>query len=180
MSMETDSSPQLRTSGNEPDEAGTSKWKVVPGYEEFEVTVAGEIRENGGPARIRVAQSGHIYVLRTKSRPALLVHRAVLMAFDRLPRPGEVCRHLDDNPANNRLENLKWGTKKENAADRIANAPGKTPWTEERRLLERIKALEAENGAIKQTNLRLRAALLNLLADRNARVTEPLKKELGL
>jgi hypothetical protein len=29
------------------------------------------------------------------------------------------CRHLDGNPANNRLENLAWGTDKENGQDRI-------------------------------------------------------------
>jgi hypothetical protein len=30
-----------------------------------------------------------------------------------------VCRHLDGNPINNRLENLRWGTHKENKADAI-------------------------------------------------------------
>lgn len=28
------------------------------------------------------------------------------------------CRHLDGNPANNRLSNLKWGTKVENESDK--------------------------------------------------------------
>jgi HNH endonuclease len=42
----------------------------------------------------------------------------VLEAF-RSPRPpGLQCRHLDGDRANNRLENLAWGTPKENAADK--------------------------------------------------------------
>lgn len=42
------------------------------------------------------------------------------MALVYLPKPCSpnlVIRHLDDNPLNNRLENLKWGTQKENMRD---------------------------------------------------------------
>jgi hypothetical protein len=47
------------------------------------------------------------------------VHRLVLEAFVG-PRPdGLVCRHLDGNCENNRLDNLEWGTQAENARDRI-------------------------------------------------------------
>lgn len=46
-------------------------------------------------------------------------HTLVLEAFV-CPRPdGMLCRHLDGNPANNRLSNLCWGTIHENAADSI-------------------------------------------------------------
>jgi len=187
--MEKTMNQALSSSGStdQPEAGGTTVWKRVPGHDEFEVTADGQIRENGGPARIRVAGSGHIYALRTFSRPAILVHRAVLMAWDRLPRDGEVCRHLDDNPANNvwspdpARNNLVWGTKKQNAQDRVSNAPAKNPgWTEERRLLERIKALEEDNLKLKTTNMRLRASIMNLMADRNHRITASLLKELGL
>lgn len=172
----------LNESGNKPEEPGaTTVWKTVPGYPEFEVTIDGQIRENGGPARIRVAGTGHVYVLRTNSRPSLLVHRAVLMAFDRLPLPGEVCRHLDDNPAHNHRSNLKWGTKKENAEDRVANAPAKNPnWTAERRLLERIKALEESDAELRAQNMRLKATIMNLMADRTAKIGPRVKQDLGL
>ena len=183
-STETMLNQQQQNSGEEPiEDGGTTPltvWKVVPGYEEFEVNEEGGIRENGGPARIRVAGSGHIYVLRTHSRPALLVHRGVLLAFEGPCPPGHVCRHLDDNPANNRRTNLKWGTKKENAEDRVRNAPTKPGWTDERRSLERIKQLEEENAALRATNMRLRATVMNFIADRNHRVTQSLLKELGL
>lgn len=50
----------------------------------------------------------------------LLVHVLVLEAF-RGPRPFPDwdSRHLDGNAGNNRLTNLKWGTKAENGLDRI-------------------------------------------------------------
>jgi hypothetical protein len=181
--METMLNQPLQNSGEKPTEDGSStqvEWRRVPGYPEFEVNELGEIRENGGPARVRVAGSGHIYVLRKHSQPALLVHRGVLLAFEGPCPPGHVCRHLDDNPANNVRTNLKWGTKKENAEDRVKNAPTKPGWTDERRSLERIKQLEEENAALRATNMRLRATVMNFVADRSFRITQSLLKELGL
>jgi hypothetical protein len=181
---------QQNESGVPPEETGSGTtsvdWRRVPGYEEFEVTRDGAIRENGGPARLRVAGSGHLYVLRTKSRPALLVHRAVLLAFEGPCPPGHVCRHLNDNPADNRwsddptLNNLKWGTKKQNAEDRVRNTPTKPGWTDERRLLELIKHLEEDNSRLRAQNMRLKATVMNFIANRDHRVTESLKKDLGL
>lgn len=46
------------------------------------------------------------------------VHRLVLENFVGPCPEGMECRHLDGNPANNHLNNLKWGTKVENAKDR--------------------------------------------------------------
>ena len=47
------------------------------------------------------------------------VHRLVLMAFVGLPpSSAHVTRHLDGNRSNNVVENLAWGTSRENCADR--------------------------------------------------------------
>lgn len=61
--------------------------------------------------------SRYIYVLDGKTHK---VARLVCEAFHG-PPPFEraVCMHLDENSRNNRPENLKWGTQKENL-----NAPG--------------------------------------------------------
>jgi hypothetical protein len=37
------------------------------------------------------------------------------------------CRHLDGNPSNNRPDNLRWGTAKENAADMIRHGRLRLP-----------------------------------------------------
>lgn len=49
------------------------------------------------------------------------VHRAVLSAWIRPARESEECRHLNDIPYDNRLENLAWGSSKENADDKKRN-----------------------------------------------------------
>lgn len=46
------------------------------------------------------------------------IHRLVLETFRGKPRDGEECRHLNGIKTDNRLENLWWGTPKENARDR--------------------------------------------------------------
>ncbi len=47
------------------------------------------------------------------------VHQLVLRAFVGLPLSGMECRHINGSRKDNRLENLQWGTKKENAEDRV-------------------------------------------------------------
>lgn len=48
-----------------------------------------------------------------------LVNNLVLEAFDTARPNGTVCRHLDGNPQNNRLDNLAWGTQSENLHDAV-------------------------------------------------------------
>jgi hypothetical protein len=50
------------------------------------------------------------------------VHHLVLEAFVGPCPPGGQCRHFPDpSPENNRLENIQWGTQKENEADKIVH-----------------------------------------------------------
>lgn len=67
-------------------------------------------------------QEGRLSVLVVEAdgiRKNYLVHRLILEAFVGPCPEGMECRHLDGDPSNNRLENLRWGTPKENAADRV-------------------------------------------------------------
>ena len=67
-------------------------------------------RKRGHP-RVTLVREGKKY--------SRFVHRLVLEAFVG-PRPyGMQCRHLDGTRTNNRLENLSWGTPRENYADQI-------------------------------------------------------------
>jgi hypothetical protein len=50
-----------------------------------------------------------------------LVHRLVLEAFVGPCPDGMECCHEDGNPTNNRLENLRWGTPKDNSNDDAKN-----------------------------------------------------------
>jgi hypothetical protein len=62
-------------------------------------------------------RSGHLNVQLGKGDQRR-VHRLVLEPFVGPCPEGMQCRHLDDDPANNRVDNLYWGTPKQNAADR--------------------------------------------------------------
>lgn len=49
-----------------------------------------------------------------------LVHDLVLSTFDRpRPSPDSQCRHLNGIATDNRIENLAWGSAKENGQDRV-------------------------------------------------------------
>lgn len=103
-------------------------WKPVFGYEGiYEVNNFGHIKTNNRIDRRMLSQQstplGHKYVMITnkhKVRKKKYAHTAVLESFSGMSRPnGMECRHLDGNPENNNLFNLKWGTHSENMQDSI-------------------------------------------------------------
>lgn len=50
-------------------------------------------------------------------RKRYAIHKLVLTAFRGPRRSNQECRHLDGDPTNNRLSNLRWGTRKQNHDD---------------------------------------------------------------
>jgi hypothetical protein len=52
------------------------------------------------------------------------VHQLVLTAFVGNAAEGQECRHLNGDKDDNRLENLAWGTRSENASDRFRHGTG--------------------------------------------------------
>ena len=110
-------------------------WKPVVGWEDFyEVSDLGRVRSltrtvHNGRGEYFISErivegcrdsKGYVKILlkRRNRRRQTYVHNLVLEAFVG-PRPeGAECRHFPDKcPWNNSLENLSWGTSKENKAD---------------------------------------------------------------
>jgi len=100
-------------------------WKPIVGYEGlYEVSNAG---------RIKSVRSGHIKVYthdKQKRRPfvglwknnklrVIYPHKAVLEAFIGLRPLGLEACHNNGDPFDNRLENLRWDTSRNNQLDRI-------------------------------------------------------------
>lgn len=57
----------------------------------------------------------HVYLgVRTRYFGNIKVHQAVCEAFHGPKQPGQVVLHIDEDATNNRPENLRWGTQKEN------------------------------------------------------------------
>ena len=110
-------------------------WKAIPGYEGlYEVSDLGRVRSldrmiklhHGGEyrrkGRIRklVANNdGYLNVALSKEGEQRLykVHRLVLEAFVGQPKEEQEACHNNGDRSDNRLSNLRWGTKKENMAD---------------------------------------------------------------
>ena len=116
------------------------EWRAVPGYEgRYEASDAGLVRSLDRHVEMlsrtgnrytqlrrgRVLSPGklngkHLHVV-LEGRNDHLVHHLVLEAFVGPCPPGMEARHADDDPSNNNLSNLSWGTRGENSGDSIRN-----------------------------------------------------------
>lgn len=102
----------------------TEIWKDIKGYYGlYKISNIGRVKSFIGHIKIlkpRSYPSGHLYVnLYCRSvRKTHKLHRLVLENFIGPPPVGKECRHLDGNPKNNNLKNLKWDTRSMNHKDR--------------------------------------------------------------
>ncbi|MGD2065648.1 MAG: HNH endonuclease signature motif containing protein [Candidatus Bathyarchaeota archaeon] len=85
------------------------------------LTPHGHYRKGHWMALNRINKYGHLDVQLYIQGKIIhkLVHRLVLETFVGPCPKGMECRHLDGNPSNNNLDNLKWGTKSENTYDAV-------------------------------------------------------------
>jgi len=102
----------------------SEQWKDIIDYQGYyQVSSCGNVRHvRNGILKLtkRNRQTEYMCVhlsINGKSK-VLSVHRLVAIAFLGKPPIGHEVRHLDGNPQNNHLDNLAWGTKKENRRDR--------------------------------------------------------------
>lgn len=96
-------------------------WKPIPGWSRFTASDDGQVRgPSGRILKPSANKSGHLSIVRkngkTHSRK-LWIHHAVLLAFIGPCPMGQECRHLNGDPTDNRLKNLRWGTRIEQRAD---------------------------------------------------------------
>ena len=110
------------------------QWKSIEGFPRHEVSNQGRVRSwavRGRGKTDRLADEPKILtqslldnhyprvnLCNENGMTTALVHVLVLEAFCGKRPEGMVARHLNGDPMDNRLENLAWGTPKENAADR--------------------------------------------------------------
>lgn len=98
----------------------TETWLPVPGTDGlYEVSTVGRLRKffKYGPKIMRGYIAQHGYVMSSINGRTVGRHVLVATAFHGPRPPGLVVRHLNGIPDDNRPENLKWGTPKENAED---------------------------------------------------------------
>ena len=109
-------------------------WKPIPGFEGYyEININGEIRgvdrydtrgrlRQGKIMKLGKAVFGYLTVQLSKEGKQHMnsVHRLLKLTFHGPPpfKDAQV-RHYDGNPLNNSLDNLVWGTAKENKEDQF-------------------------------------------------------------
>ena len=106
---------------------GVESWRPVKGWPGYSVSDTGRVCGPRGLLRGDKGNRGHqrVTLCRRGARRVVGVAILVLEAFDG-PRPrGLFALHDDDDKANNRLSNLRWGTRADNAKDARRN--GRTP-----------------------------------------------------
>jgi hypothetical protein len=113
--------------------ADVREWRTLDILQKYEVSNDGRVRRRtlgsnrkvGTLLRASLSTRGYpeyrLYDDDGKPR-AWLAHRLVALAFLPAPDPGQTSvLHKDDNKLNPRVDNLRWGTAADNAADAIAN-----------------------------------------------------------
>lgn len=114
-------------------------WKDIPDYEgEYQASNMGRIRSldryvrginhySGRNFRRRISgkilkparfcKSGHVSVVLGHGNSGIPVHQLVMRTFVGDPPVGMEVLHINGNPKDNRLENLRYGTRTENILD---------------------------------------------------------------
>lgn len=108
-----------------PHERMTETWKPVVGYEGlYAVSDHGRVRGPKGRVLASCLNSTgrpNVVLFKDGTRKNSKPYTLVLEAFVG-PRPdGMECCHLDDDPTNNHLSNLRWDTRSANSFDAIRN-----------------------------------------------------------
>lgn len=94
-------------------------WKSVSDYPKYEISNMGNVRRNNKQLNLFIVKRYLSFnvVDGEKRRKSMRVHREVAKAFMG-DHPNMIVRHLDGNPLNCRLDNLAWGTHKDNERDK--------------------------------------------------------------
>lgn len=98
-----------------------ARWKQIPSFPEYMVSDCGMVRRNNRLLSHRENANGYLRVQmqRNGKSTARTIHSLVAEAFiGERPEGFHVC-HIDGDKTNNSVENLKYATAKENAADKI-------------------------------------------------------------
>lgn len=106
-------------------------WKDVSGFDGYQVNEDGQIRsfvnnrhgvKSTDSRMLKPVPNKHGYDTVCLGRGnRKLVHRLVASAFIPNPNNLPIVRHLDDNPKNNRVDNLAWGTQTDNMRDCVTH-----------------------------------------------------------
>ena len=100
------------------------EWRDIPNYPGYQASNLGRIRSTKNKEIKVLKQFEKLYgyykvnLFINGVSNTMSVHRLVLMSFNGLPMKGEECDHINRNPSDNRIENLRWVTRSQNALNK--------------------------------------------------------------
>lgn len=101
------------------------RWKAIPGFDGYEASSDGRIRNRDG-REIQQYLNDHdhigrytVTIYKYGHQTTQFVHRLVLLAFAGKPCDGEEGCHRNGVKTDNRVANLRWGTRSENQNDKV-------------------------------------------------------------
>jgi hypothetical protein len=100
-------------------------WKEIPGHVDYMISMSGQVwsKKTNKILSLKIQKNRTpTYVIAALSengkRQFFYVHRLVLLTFEGpMPSNCDEVLHIDDNPLNNDLTNLKYGTHQDNVDD---------------------------------------------------------------
>jgi hypothetical protein len=94
----------------------TDQWKVIPGFESYEISNTGQIRNRDKLLKPVNNGKGYLKIVlhQDGKEKRFYIHRLVAEAFIQNPEHKPCVNHIDCNPSNNCIENLEWCTHQEN------------------------------------------------------------------
>ncbi len=93
----------------------TEIWKVIEGYDNYEVSICGQVRNKKTRRVLKVSNRGDGYLcaclMLNKKKKTHHVHRLVAVAFLENPNNYPTVDHKDRIKINNNLTNLQWASR---------------------------------------------------------------------
>ena len=104
------------------------EWKEIPGFPGYEISIYGDVYFKGDVSGKLRRRSGICVQHRNKLGYMIVhingkiyyVHRLLAITYIENPENKKEIDHIDGNPSNNSLDNLRWATHKENLNNSVS------------------------------------------------------------